>query len=260
MGLIKATQAPPTLQAFSMKDIETQARAIILRAQQHAEQLLAEAQSEAETLKARAMAEGFAEGRNNGIQKGNEEGKKLGLQQALSEHRAQLANVIKAITSATQELNTSRQQLDATAKSEIIHLAVAIARRATKRQGTLDPNVLTDNVHEAMKLVSQTTDIRIAIHPREKQTLLDALPKLSMTWPKLQHVQLIEDPTLTAGGCRILTAGGEIDADLDRQIDRIASDLVPSHREDEAPAEPLAVSQINKGSDGASPSQNGSKA
>src|SRR3954451_134365 len=147
MGLIKATNAPTTLQAFSMKDIETQARAMILRAQQQAEQLLAEAQSESETLKARAMAEGFAEGRQNGITKGTEEGKKLALQQALSEHRTQFANVMKALTAATQELNKSRQELDAAAKTEVIHLAVSIARRVTNRQGALDSTVLTDNVH-----------------------------------------------------------------------------------------------------------------
>jgi flagellar assembly protein FliH len=231
MGLIKATNAPTTLQAFSMKDIETQARGMILRAQQQAEQLLAEAQSEAETLKAKAMAEGFAEGRQNGIAKGTEEGKKLALQQALSEHRTQYANVMKAITAATQELNASRQELDAAAKTEVIHLAVSIARRITKRQGELDSTVLTDNVHEAMKLVTQSTDVRIAIHPQQKQVLLDALPKLSLTWPKLQHVQLIEDAMLALGGCRILTASGEVDGDLDRQIDRIAMDLVPNKDE-----------------------------
>jgi len=231
MGLIKATNAPTTLQAFSMKDIETQARGLILRAQQQAEQLLAAAQSEAESLKAKAMAEGFAEGRQNGITKGTEEGKKLALQQGLSEHRTQFANVLKALNAAMQELNKSRQELDAAAKTEVIHLAVSIARRVTKRQGAFDPTMLTDNVHEAMKLVTQSTDVRIAIHPQQKQVLLDALPKLSLAWPKLQHVQLIEDANLAPGGCRLLTAGGEVDGDLDRQIDRIAADLVPNKDE-----------------------------
>jgi flagellar assembly protein FliH len=252
MGLIKATNAPTTLQAFSMKDIETQARAMILRAQQQAEQLLAEAQSEAETLKARAMAEGFAEGRQNGIGRGSEEGKKLALQQALSEHRTQFTTAIKVLTIATQELNASRQELDAAAKTEVIHLAVSIARRVTRRKGSLDESVLTDNVHEAMKLVTQTTDVRIAVHPQQKQVLEAALPKLSLSWPKLQHVQLIEDATLAPGGCRILTAGGEIDGDLDRQIDRIAADLVPS-LEGKSPAEPSS-SITQSGSAGASPS------
>ena len=36
MGLIKSANAPTTLMPFSMKDIENQARAILLRAQQQA--------------------------------------------------------------------------------------------------------------------------------------------------------------------------------------------------------------------------------
>jgi flagellar assembly protein FliH len=160
---------------------------------------------------------------------------------------------MKALNAAMQELNNSRQELDASAKTEVIHLAVSIARRVTKRQGALDASVLTDNVHEAMKLVTQSTDVRIAIHPQQKQVLESALPKLSLAWPKLQHVQLIEDKTLALGGCRILTASGEVDGDLDRQIDRIAMDLVPA-REGAAPAEPSSQANVSRAA-GAPPSE-----
>jgi flagellar biosynthesis/type III secretory pathway protein FliH len=40
-------------------------------------------------------------------------------------------------------------------------------------------------------------------------------------------VQVIEDASIAPGGCRVFTTQGEIDADLDRQIDRIAADLLP---------------------------------
>ncbi len=43
MGLIKATSAPPSLAPFSMRDVEQQAKAMLLRARQQAEALLAEA-------------------------------------------------------------------------------------------------------------------------------------------------------------------------------------------------------------------------
>ena len=71
-------------------------------------------------------------------------------------------------------------------------------------------------------------DVRIAIHPKQRETFLAALPQLKLQWPALEHVELIEDLTVSPGGCRILTRGGEVDADLDRQIDRIAADLLPN--------------------------------
>ncbi len=230
MGLIKSANAPVAMIPFSMKDIETQARALMNRAKERAEGLLVEAQKEAETLKAAARVEGLVEGKREGLAKGLEEGRKNGAQQALSEHRTALAQLIAALTQSAVDLDAARQQLEAEALTEVIDLAVAIASRVTKRQGLIDPQVLIANVNEAMKLVVSSSDVRIALHPSQKQTLLDALPLLELVWPALKHVQLIDEEALAPGGCRIFSRGGQIDADLDGQLDRIIADLMPVAR------------------------------
>jgi flagellar assembly protein FliH len=212
MGLIKSANAPVAMIPFSMKDIETQARALLNRAKERAEGFL-------------------IEGKREGLSKGLEEGRSSGQQQALSEHRTELANLIKGLTHSAADLDASRQQLEAEALTEVIHLAVAIASRVTKRQGLIDPQVLIANVSEAMKLVVASSDIRIALHPSQKQYFLDALPQLALVWPALQHVQLIEDDTLAPGGCRVFSRGGQIDADLDGQLDRVVADLLPMARD-----------------------------
>ena len=231
MPVIKSSNAPTTLSPFSMKDIEAQARAILLRAQQQAEQLITEAQIAASEMRDKALAEGIIEGRHEGIQQGTEEGKKLGHQQALAEHKQQLTQLVTGLTAATKDLNASRKQLEAAAMTEVVKLAVSIARRVTKRYGELDPNVLSANVSEAMKLVIHSTDVRIAINPAQRKTLDAALPQLKMQWPALEHVSLIEDAALAPGGCRIRAGQGEIDADLESQIDRIAGELLPAKTE-----------------------------
>ncbi|WP_428939496.1 FliH/SctL family protein [Fontivita pretiosa] len=228
MGLIKSNHAPAALSPFSMRDIEAQARQIILRAQQQAEQVLAEAQQQAGQIRQRAYDQGFAAGREDGLKSGAQEGRSAGQQAALAEHRARLEQLIKALSAAASELDASRRRLQADATAELIRLAVAIARRVTKLQGALDPSVLTANVTEAIRLVVQSSDVRIAVHPSQKQVLAEVLPALKVQWPQLQHVELVEDATLLPGGCRIFTASGEIDADLDRQIDRVAADLLPA--------------------------------
>jgi flagellar assembly protein FliH len=228
VGLIKSANAPVAMIPFSMKDIETQARALIARAKERAEGLLVEAQKEAEQLKAAAKVEGLVEGKREGLAKGLEEGRKNGAQQALGEHRTQLANLIKSLTQTVADIDAARLQLEADALTEVVELSVAIATRVTKRQGAIDPQVLIANVNEAMKLVVASSDVRIALHPSQKQYLLDAIPQLQMTWPALQHVQLIDDPSLAPGGCRVFSKGGQVDADLDGQLDRIVADLMPA--------------------------------
>lgn len=227
MGLIKSPNVPAAAASFSMRDIENHAKTILLRARERAEALLAEAQREAETLKAEAHAAGLAEGRRDGLAQGKQEGAKAGSAQALGEHKAQLTSVFTALTNAAAQLDAARCELEADGLTEVIQLATAVARRVTKRQGIIDPHVLTGNLREAMKLVAHAADIRIAIHPTQKQTLDAALPAFRLAWPDLKHVELVDDAALAPGGCRIFTTRGRIDADLDGQLDRVVADLLP---------------------------------
>ena len=253
MGLIKAQHAPAALSPFSMRDIEQQAQEILLRARQKAEQLLAQAQVEAQKLRAHEKALGFAQGRDDGLRKGFEEGLEAGTAQALDEHRASFTQLITALNDASQQVEQSRRQLEDDAMTEVVRLAIAIADRVTKRRASLDPHVLTENVVAAVKMVVHASDLRIAVNPAQRQTLLDILPKLAIEWPSLQHVEVVEDPSVTVGGCRLFTRHGLVDANLDEQLNRIASELVPA-REGEAPAAPSLPVEM-RGSAGASPSQ-----
>jgi flagellar assembly protein FliH len=227
MGLIKSNAAPVSLAPFSMRDIEAHAKTIILRAKQQADQILAAAQTEGVDIRQKAYDQGFVAGREDGMKKGTEDGRAAGKQAALAEQKAKLEQLLKTFNAAVVELNASRSKLESAASSEVIKLAIAIARRVTKLQGQADPKVLTENIKAAMRLVVHSTDIKIAVHPSQKQSLTETLPQLRMQWPNVTHVELVEDPKLAPGGCRIFTAAGEIDGDLDDQINRVAADLLP---------------------------------
>ncbi|HSZ56505.1 MAG TPA: FliH/SctL family protein [Tepidisphaeraceae bacterium] len=211
-----------------MADVERTAKAILLRAQSQAEQLLAAAQTEAETLKEQATKQGLAEGRRDGTAQGLMQGKQAGHQQALTEFRAQFERALAAVTAAANSLEQGRNELEAAGLVEVVQLALAIARRVTKRQGMIDPQVLAANLGEAMKLAVKSADIRVAIHPSQRATLDAALPQLKLQWPNLNHVQVIEDDQLQLGGCRVFTQHGQISADLDEQLARIAGELLPA--------------------------------
>src|SRR3954452_7892718 len=98
MGLIKSTSVPTTVSSFSMRDIENHAKAILIRAREQAEALLAAAQQEGESLKQQAYAEGLEEGRRDGRKQGADEGAKSGAAQAFAEHNGQLGTLVTALT------------------------------------------------------------------------------------------------------------------------------------------------------------------
>jgi flagellar assembly protein FliH len=210
-----------------MVDIERQAKILLLRAQQKAEQLLAAAQEEAQALKQQAREHGLIEGRRDATAEGVTPGIQAGQRHALEEYRAQFQNPLAALTSSATAMDQSRHELEAAALVEVVQLALAVARRVTKRQAMIDPQVLLANLNEAMKLVVKSADVRIAIHPSQRKTLDEALPQLKLSWSSLEHVQMIEDPLLQPGGCRVFTEQCGVSADLDEQLDRIAAELLP---------------------------------
>ena len=228
MPLIKSANVPSSLTPFSMTDIENAARKMLLRARRQADSMLAAAQVEAEKLKASTprptgLAEGNAEGQKTGHAAGLEAAKK----QALVERQQEITAAINACVAAANQFNASRIELSASGLNELVNLALAVARRVTKRQAGIDPQILSDNLADAMQLVLHAADVRIAVNPAQKATLERILPELRITWPTLKHVELIEDGSVTVGGCRLHTATGQIDADLDSQLDRITAELLP---------------------------------
>ena len=227
MGLIKAANTPASVAMYSMKSIEEQARAMLARAQTRAEELIMEAQLESDNLRRNATAEGLVEGRATGHAQGLEEGKNAGHQQALNEHKVQLTNLVKTLTSVMTDLNAQRRDLEAAGVHEVVDLACRIAQKVTKRQAAVDPQVLAENLVSAMRLVVHSVDVKVAVHPSQKKYLVEALPRLQLSWPVLEHVETIDDPTLSVGGCRIFTRNGQIDADLDTQLQRLIDELIP---------------------------------
>jgi len=132
-----------------------------------------------------------------------------------------------AVTAAVSQLEMSRHDLECSGINEVVKLAASIARRVTKLQAAIDPQVLIENLKEAMKLAIQAADVRIVINPDQRKVLLEELPRLQLHWPSVKHVELIDDPTVGPGGCRIITRQGEIDARIEEQLDRVIADLAP---------------------------------
>jgi flagellar assembly protein FliH len=231
MPLIKSPNAPSAARAFSMADIEHQARSILTSARQRAHQLVAAANIEAKVIRTEAHNKGYADGNAKGLAEGRAAGHAEGLQAghdaAFAEHQQHLKQLVAALTAALSQIDRSRRKLEAAAVTDVLNLAISIAEKVTKRLGRIDPSVALANATEALRMVAHASDVRIAIHPSQREYLSDVLPKLKLQWPSMTHIELIDDESVDPGGCRVFTTHGRIDADLKTQLARIVADMVP---------------------------------
>ena len=228
MPLIKSADAP-TAKRFQWLDIEAEADALLDTARSRAEEIIAQARQEAQAIRDAARQEGFDLGRREGLPRGADDGPGI----AVEEHRQELCSAIKLLSHAAKKLAAAHECSCADSVGAQIELAIAIARRVTKRQAMIDPQVLVENLRESLALAGRSHRVRIAIHPAQQQVLAEALPRLKLDWPSLCEAQIVEDASMGVGGCRVYTEHGCIDADLRGQLDRVISQLMPPRASEE---------------------------
>jgi flagellar assembly protein FliH len=232
MPLLKSSNSPPAIRAFSLADIEAQARAVLQNAQREARRIVDQAENLAADLKVKALAEAREEGHKEGLDLGRQEGLRAGREAAVAEHSQAMRSAVAAFVQAMQALEESRRELEAQAVRDVLELALLLTEKITRRRAAVDRQVAVANVIEALRLVSGASIVRVALHPQDRAMVEEILPTLRMQLPRLQHIEIVDDPALTPGGCRVFTAGGEIDASIETQLQRVAADLLPAETED----------------------------
>lgn len=227
MGLIKANQAPARSQAFSMRDVEVHAATVLAQARKQADQLIAAAQAEADQIRADRFKVGYEQGLAAGRDQGMAQGQQSGHDEALAANSAKLQDLVSALATSAAQLEASRRKLEAETVFDVVRLAVAIARRVTKRLGDIEPEVVRANVAEALRMVVNASAVKVALHPSQLEVLEQELPSIRTMFPRIQQVELVADASLSPGGCRLIAGSGIVDADLDTQLDRVIADLLP---------------------------------
>ncbi|MGC4034164.1 MAG: FliH/SctL family protein [Tepidisphaeraceae bacterium] len=192
--------------------------------------MLAAAQAETDAIRKaahdQAYAEGLAAGKRDGLVQGKTEGLAAGKKAAYDEHTANFTQAVATLTEIATGIEAERDRVIAAAESEVLPLALAIGRKVTKRLGEVDPGVVQANLNEAVRLISGAHEIRVTVNPDQLAVVEDLLPQLKQQWPTLKHVTFAGDAAVIPGGCRVQTAGGEIDAELDHQLDRLIEELI----------------------------------
>lgn len=152
--------------------------------------------SDLQALEHQAHDEGYAAGHAEG------------LAEAQQQLRARVARLDALYASAARPL----QALDDEAEQELARLALVVARRVLAHELKLSPELVVQAVRQAAAaLPSATGGLRVRLHP-DDLTLLRELDAVESHW------QLLADPALTRGGCRLESERSRLDAQLETRL------------------------------------------
>ncbi len=193
---------------------------------------------------AAAREEGYREGRRaqseEAFRKGYQQGIDEGLQQAAQRarqndslieiERQQLQSRATHLEQLLHALADPLSQLDKEVEEQLVELVLAVARQLIRRELKADPGQIIAVVREAVALLPVAArDYRLALHPEDAALVRDALAMDdnggSRPWT------IVEDPTLTRGGCRVVSEASYIDATVERRLAAVAAALLGDERE-----------------------------
>lgn len=228
--LIPAAQADSVLRSavvLDLGDIAEMGEKLKAQARAEADRIIEAARTERALLVEGAADEGHRQGYQEGLAQGREEGRRQAAAEAAEQAAQQLEHIRAGFEAALGSFEASREQMLREARTDLLHLAMAIARRITRRAITLDAGAAAAQLEAALEHVAAGSTLRIEVSASERQTALDAIPEIGRRAAGSAHVEVVSRDDLAPGDVIVTTPGGaRIDGRIEVQLDRLAAELV----------------------------------
>jgi flagellar assembly protein FliH len=170
-----------------------------------------------------------------------QEAETRGYQEGLAKAQAQSQASLDALTARIQQLDSVLQllaqplaQLDAEVEKELLHLSLTVGKQLARRELRLDPAQVIGIIRESLaQLPASAREVRVHLHPDDAATVRERLaePASERAW------QVVEDPTLSRGGCVVRTEMSQIDVRFESRVSAVIANALGEER---APERPVA--------------------
>lgn len=199
--------------AFNFEDMAAQATAQLERVRTDAAQIVTQAENDARALRHQAEKNAYQAALKD--------------LEAITEAkvRDQMATVLPALREAIKQLHDAKHVWLTQWEANAVHLAGEIARRIIRRELKNDPNITLTWVREALQLAAGSARVRLLLNPADTIALQKEIKTLTNELSRLAPAEVIADPSIEPGGCKVETEFGTIDQQISTQIDRIEEEL-----------------------------------
>ncbi len=162
----------------------------------------------------RELARRVEEAFQRGLAEGEAQGRRAGTQQVQA--------AVDRLARSCVEMAGLRRKIQREAESDLVRLAMAIARRILRRELTVDPHALLGLVKAGLEKLDARELNRIRIHPEAAAWLAARLESEGLP----RRVEVVADPSLEPGAAIFESQRGTLDASADTQLAEIERGFV----------------------------------
>ena len=199
--------------AFNFDDMGDRANQYLEQVRRQAAEIVTQAQQDAVTIRRQAVEQGKVAAL---------EAAKRILDEKISQ---QLTTLVPALREAIGQIHAAKAHWLLHWEKTAVHVAAAIAGRVIRRELERTPEITLALVKEALELAAGSGDLQLRMHPEDLAALGEHVQGLTQELSRLGNPQIVGDPLIVKGGCRIDTRFGFIDQQWTSQLDRIEQEL-----------------------------------
>jgi flagellar assembly protein FliH len=165
---------------------------------------------------ARGLAEGLAEGR-------------AGAEAELEGARTTLELLVR-------DLWAHREELYREVEPDVVRLAIEVARRIVAEVAERDKELAQRLVAEALRRVHARDRVTVRVHPDDLEPVRAQRERWLRMLEGVEHLEILEDRRVPAGGALATTLHGSVDARWTTQLDEIERALLGERKAHDADA------------------------
>ncbi|MFN8455296.1 MAG: FliH/SctL family protein [Anaerolineae bacterium] len=208
-----ACESPPALEPeLTLSEAEggdNNPLTLVTEAQTHVELMLKQAQLQVNTWEEEARQQGWQAGYSEAHQ---------AIEKELAEALTTVQHLAESAAQAYEQFLRDNQ-------AEVGRLAVAIAEKIIGKELSLNPKVVTDIIAQAIKAANIRGACRILVNSQDYEIIEPFWAAIPSLQPPGHAWELLPDSRVSRGGCIIEAGGGTIDAQLETQLEQVATAL-----------------------------------
>lgn len=135
---------------------------------------------------------------------------------------SRISEVRERFAETLLELSNLSAEIVSHVESDLVELAMQIAKKVVRREVSVDRDIALTLVRVSLSKLNQRTAAKVHLNPED----LSFVQKHNDELDFRGTLELIEDPSISVGGCLIHTENGDVDARIESQFDEIAFGLL----------------------------------
>jgi flagellar assembly protein FliH len=213
-GVWQTTAENLSSPTFNFEDMASQAEQYLDSVRKQATQILMQAKEQVAAIE--------TEARSRGQQHARQQAEQFS-QQYLDQR---LQSLLPALEQAVVAVQHARETWIRHWEQNTVKLAASIAERLVRRELSRNPEISLDWIREALELVTGEGQVTLHLHPGDYETLRPQVDLLISRLTKLGTATVVPDAAIEPGGCQVVTSFGNIDQQLQAQLQRIEDELL----------------------------------